>query len=171
MTFLHKCFFSLYLSAKDAMNHDDDETFQRVEDGKQDLEEGGAAVRDGQDSRHPGEGQQGQNHTGAPEWCPEGLEHTLDATDFLGLQWTFSRGMLNEDKASYQTHQYCLCNKITLTMMIKQQRREVIHKTYPALSFSFTSVMPSLETSLLKTRIPMTMFTWSWDKRKNEAMQ
>lgn len=34
-----------------------------------------------------------------------------------------------------------------------------INKTYPALSFSFTSVMPSLDTSLLKTRIPMTMLT------------
>lgn len=36
---------------------------------------------------------------------------------------------------------------------------EKINKTYPALSFSFTSVIPSLDTSLLKTRIPMTMFT------------
>lgn len=32
-------------------------------------------------------------------------------------------------------------------------------KAYPARSFSFTSVMPSLDTSLLKTRIPMIMFT------------
>ena len=56
-----------YLSAQDAVNHDDDETFQRDEDGKEDLEKGGAAVSDGQHSRHPGEGQQGQNHTGAPE--------------------------------------------------------------------------------------------------------
>lgn len=37
---------------------------------------------------------------------------------------------------------------------------EKINKTYPALSFSFTSVMPSLDTSLLKTRIPMTIFTY-----------
>lgn len=36
---------------------------------------------------------------------------------------------------------------------------EKINKTYPALSFSFTSVMPSLDTSLLKTRIPMNIFT------------
>lgn len=63
------------------MNHDDDETLQRVEDGKQDLEDGGAAVSDGQDRRHPGEGQQGQNHAGAPQRCPEGLENRLDATD------------------------------------------------------------------------------------------
>lgn len=67
-----------YLSAEDAVNHDDDETFQRVEDGEEDLEEGGAAVRDGQHGRHPGEGQQGQNHTGAPERRPEGLENTSD---------------------------------------------------------------------------------------------
>lgn len=31
--------------------------------------------------------------------------------------------------------------------------------SYPARSFSFLSVMPSLDTSLLNTRIPMTMFT------------
>lgn len=67
-----------YLSAKDAVNHDDDETFQRVENGEEDLEEGGAAVGDGQDGRHPGEGQQGQNHTGAPEWRPEGSENRSD---------------------------------------------------------------------------------------------
>lgn len=40
-------FFGLYLSAKDAVDHDNDETFQRVEDGEEDLEEGGAAVSDG----------------------------------------------------------------------------------------------------------------------------
>lgn len=45
-----------------------------------------------------------------------------------------------------------------------------IDKTYPALSFSFTSVMPSLETSLLKTRIPMTMFTCLHKKGRNEAL-
>lgn len=60
-------FFSPYLSTKDAVDHDNDETLQRVEDGEEDLEEGGAAVSDGQDGRHPGEGQEGQNHTGAPQ--------------------------------------------------------------------------------------------------------
>lgn len=40
-------FFGLYLSAKNAVDHDNDETFQRVEDGEEDLEEGGAAVSDG----------------------------------------------------------------------------------------------------------------------------
>lgn len=40
-----------------------------------------------------------------------------------------------------------------------------INKTYPALSFSFTSVMPSLDTSLLKTRIPMTIFTCLQEKK------
>lgn len=49
------------------MDHDNDETLQRVEDGEEDLEEGGAAVSDGQDGRHPGEGKEGQNHTGAPQ--------------------------------------------------------------------------------------------------------
>jgi hypothetical protein len=32
-------------------------------------------------------------------------------------------------------------------------------RAYPARSFSFLSVMPSLDTSLLNTRIPITMFT------------
>lgn len=36
------------------MHHDDDETLQRVEDGEKDLEEGGAAVGDGQNGGHPG---------------------------------------------------------------------------------------------------------------------
>lgn len=49
------------------MNHDNDETLQRVEDSKEDLEKGRAAVCDGQDSRHPGEGQERQNHTRAPQ--------------------------------------------------------------------------------------------------------
>lgn len=31
--------------------------------------------------------------------------------------------------------------------------------SYPARSFSFLSVMPSLDTSLLNTRMPMAMFT------------
>lgn len=38
-------------------------------------------------------------------------------------------------------------------------------EAYPALSLSFISVMPSLDTSLLKTRIPITMLTW-WRERK-----
>lgn len=59
-----------HLSAKDAVNHDNDETLQGVEDSEEDLEECGATVGDGQDSRHPGEGQEGQNHAGAPKWCP-----------------------------------------------------------------------------------------------------
>ena len=54
------------------MHHDDDETLQRVEDGEEDLEEGGAAVGDGQDGGHPGEGQEGQNHARAPQRCSEG---------------------------------------------------------------------------------------------------
>lgn len=54
------------------MDHDNDETLQGVEDGEEDLEECGATVGDGQDGRHPGEGQEGQNHAGAPERCPAG---------------------------------------------------------------------------------------------------
>ena len=49
------------------MNHDDDETLQRVEHGEEDLEEGRAAVGDGEDGGHPGEGQERQNHAGAPQ--------------------------------------------------------------------------------------------------------
>lgn len=37
-------------------------------------------------------------------------------------------------------------------------------KAYPALSFSFISVIPSLDTSLLKTRIPITMLTCRREK-------
>lgn len=36
-----------------------------------------------------------------------------------------------------------------------------LHSDAPARSFSLTSVMPSLDTSLLKTRMPITMFTCS----------
>lgn len=64
----------MYLSAQDAMHHDDDEAFQRIKHSEQDLEEGGASVGDGQDSRHPGEGQERQNHTGAPQRRPGGWE-------------------------------------------------------------------------------------------------
>lgn len=63
-----------YLSAQDAVNHHNDKTFQGVENGKKDLEKGRAAVGDGQDSWHPGEGQERQDHTGAPQWCPEGVK-------------------------------------------------------------------------------------------------
>lgn len=49
------------------MNHDNDKSLQRVEDSKEDLEEGRAAVGNGQDGRHPGEGQERQNHAGAPQ--------------------------------------------------------------------------------------------------------
>lgn len=66
----------LYLSTQDAVNHDNNETLQRVEDGKENLEEGGAAVGDGQDGRHPGEGQQRQNHAGAPQRCSAGGENS-----------------------------------------------------------------------------------------------
>lgn len=61
-----------YLSTQDAVDHDNDEALQRVEDGEEDLEEGRAAVCDGQDSGHPGEGQERQNDTGTPQRCPEG---------------------------------------------------------------------------------------------------
>lgn len=42
-----------------------------------------------------------------------------------------------------------------------------IDKAYPARSFSFLSVIPSLDTSLLKTRMPITMFT-CWKKNNTQ---
>lgn len=61
-----------YLSAQDAVHHDNDEAFQGIEDSKEDLEECGAPVGDGEDGRHPCEGQEGQNHAGAPQGGPAG---------------------------------------------------------------------------------------------------
>lgn len=57
----------LHLSAQDAVDHDDDETFQGVKDGKEDLEEGRAAVSDGEHGGHPGERQERENNAGTPE--------------------------------------------------------------------------------------------------------
>ena len=61
-----------YLSAQDAVHHHYDEAFQRIKDSEEDLEECGAPVGDGQDGWHPGEGQEGQDHTGAPQGRPAG---------------------------------------------------------------------------------------------------
>lgn len=63
-----------YLSAQDAVHHDNDKAFQWIKDSKEDLEERRAPISDGEDSRHPCEGQEGQNYTGAPQWCPAGSE-------------------------------------------------------------------------------------------------
>lgn len=52
------------------MHHHDDEALQRVEDSKEDLEEGGPAVGDGEHSGHPGQRQQRQHHAGAPQRGP-----------------------------------------------------------------------------------------------------
>lgn len=60
-----------HLSAQEAVHGRDDKALCRVEDGEERLEEDGAAVCHGQDSRHPGECQQGQHHAGAPERCPK----------------------------------------------------------------------------------------------------
>ena len=46
-----------------------------------------------------------------------------------------------------------------LRVIPTQGGRGAAARSYPARSFSFLSVMPSLDTSLLNTRIPMTMFT------------
>ena len=46
-----------------------------------------------------------------------------------------------------------------LCVVRTQVGRGAAAQSYPARSFSFLSVMPSLDTSLLNTRIPMTMFT------------
>ena len=59
-----------YLSAQDAVHHDDDKALQGVEDGEEDLEQGRATVRDGQHGGHPGQGEQWQHHTGAPQRRP-----------------------------------------------------------------------------------------------------
>lgn len=71
-----------YLSAKDAVNHDDDEALQRVENGKEDLEEGRSAVGDGEHGGHPGEGQQRQDHAGAPQRRPVGQERNNNRQGF-----------------------------------------------------------------------------------------
>lgn len=60
-----------YLSAQDAVHHDDDKTLQRVKDGEENLKKDGALVGHGEHRRHPGESQQRQDHTGAPERRPE----------------------------------------------------------------------------------------------------
>lgn len=44
---VHLVVLPSYLSAQDAVDHDNNETLQRVENGKEDLEKGGATVSDG----------------------------------------------------------------------------------------------------------------------------
>lgn len=39
----------MYLSAQDAVHHDNNEAFQGIKDSKEDLEECGAPVGDGED--------------------------------------------------------------------------------------------------------------------------
>lgn len=70
-----------YLPPQDAVHHDDNEALQRVEDGEEDLEEGGAPVGDGEHGGHPGECQQGEHHTRAPQGRPAGTH-----TDQRGAQ-------------------------------------------------------------------------------------
>lgn len=143
-----------YLSAQNAVHHDNDEPLQWVEDGKEDLKEGWAAVCDGQDGRHPGEGQERQNHAGAPQWCPAAGENSrLVTTSVVWLCGVISKHIINEPVMA-------LIRMISTIL----ECVEKINKTYPALSFSFTSVMPSLDTSLLKTRIPMNIFTCVQEK-------
>lgn len=59
-----------HLSPQDAVHHHNDEALQRVEDGEEDLEEGGPAVGDGEHGGHPGQRQQRQHHAGAPQRGP-----------------------------------------------------------------------------------------------------
>lgn len=54
------------------MHHDDDEALQRIKDSEENLKEDGALVCHGEHGRHPGEGQQGQDHAGAPQGGPGG---------------------------------------------------------------------------------------------------
>lgn len=42
--------------------------------------------------------------------------------------------------------------------------------SYPARCFSFLSRMPSLDTSLLNTRIPITMFTCRQEEEEDTSM-
>ena len=84
------------------MHHDDDKALQRVEDSEEDLEERGAPVGDGQDGRHPGEGQQGQNHTGAPQGRPAGVRGKGDESQREHVS-TFSQsteGKIDETTSS-----------------------------------------------------------------------
>lgn len=68
--FSHHPRSNAHLSSKDAVNHHNDEALQGVKHCEEDLEESRTAVGDGQHCRHPGEGQQRQDYTGAPEGCP-----------------------------------------------------------------------------------------------------
>lgn len=80
------------------MHHDDDKTLQRVKDGEEDLKEDGALVCHGEHRRHPGESQQRQDHTGAPQRRPEtggGEDKKKQLTLFLtrtGLQGSAAGG-------------------------------------------------------------------------------
>lgn len=53
------------------MHGGDDKALCRVENSKERLEEDGAAICHGQDSRHPGKRQERQYHAGTPEGSPE----------------------------------------------------------------------------------------------------
>lgn len=68
-----------HLSAQETVNSSYDKALRRVEDSEKGLEEDGATVCHGQDSGHPGERQQWQHHTGAPEGGPR--------TAAEGLSW------------------------------------------------------------------------------------
>lgn len=56
-----------HLSAQEAVHSSDDKALCGVENGKESLEEDGAAVCHGQDSGHPGKRQERQYHAGTPE--------------------------------------------------------------------------------------------------------
>lgn len=81
----HPC-SNAHLSSQNAVNHDNDEALQGVKDCEEDLEESRTAVGDGQHCRHPGEGQQRKDYTGAPEGCP-GKEKEKEKERSLGF-WT-----------------------------------------------------------------------------------
>lgn len=83
----------IYLSAKDAVNHDNDKAFQWIKHSKKDLEERRTPVGDGQDSWHPRESQEWQYHTGAPQWRPTEWKGNCSQEQYnpnfvkAGLQW------------------------------------------------------------------------------------
>lgn len=84
-----------HLSAQEAVHSRDDKALRRVEDSEEGLEEDGAAVCHGQDSRHPGERQQRQHHTGAPKGGPEDSSRASIRVTLQETEWAEPRPALS----------------------------------------------------------------------------
>lgn len=85
--FCHHPCSKAHLSSKNAVDHHNDEALQGVKHCKEDLEEGRTAVGDSQHGRHPGEGQQREDYTGAPEGRPGRGEEKKEKERSLSF-WT-----------------------------------------------------------------------------------